>query len=325
MYAPIGRISDFARPTDGVRLEHAWRCQPTQDDSDGISFARWRLHGNAPRIVEHAGITDAYCVAIAMAQTTLVLKADDRPIWSGRLPEGSIQITAPGVHTRATFEGASDVLHMFIPCALVTGWHDTHASGAPVVARALNDPTIFRDAHLHALSATLIKDAFTDAVFGDFYEETIGLAIVARLTQVRAPQSNVCKKAVSPLASWRLQRVLDFAEAHLSGAITLADMAKVSGITCMHFAAQFRAKTGMRPHEYVLRMRIERAQNLLLDPEHSLIDIAQACGFRSQPHFTSVFKRFVGAPPQQWRRSAPAASLCQRRHDPVPPAFAHLR
>jgi AraC-like DNA-binding protein len=69
------------------------------------------------------------------------------------------------------------------------------------------------------------------------------------------------------------------------------------GLTRMHFAAKFRRATGLRPHEYLLRRRIEHAHQLLLSSEHNVFDVALSRGFRSQAHFTTVFKRFVGETP----------------------------
>ena len=63
------------------------------------------------------------------------------------------------------------------------------------------------------------------------------------------------------------------------------------------FAAQFRAATGMRPHEYLLFRRIAHARELLATSQETLVDIALGVGFQTQAHFTTVFKRFVGATP----------------------------
>jgi AraC-like DNA-binding protein len=70
----------------------------------------------------------------------------------------------------------------------------------------------------------------------------------------------------------------------------------------MHFASQFRRATGLRPHEYLLRRRIEHAKRLLLESKHNVLDVALRCGFRTQAHFTTVFKRFVGETPYCWRK-----------------------
>jgi AraC-like DNA-binding protein len=85
--------------------------------------------------------------------------------------------------------------------------------------------------------------------------------------------------------------------------VTLLDLAAVAGLSRMHFASQFRAATGRRPHEYLLRQRIRRADELLRESTMTIVDIALSVGFQTQPHFTTVFKRFVGYTPLQWRNA----------------------
>jgi AraC family transcriptional regulator len=117
-------------------------------------------------------------------------------------------------------------------------------------------------------------------------------------------ESPSASRRCTPLQKWRMKRVTDHVDAHLSRRITLADMAAAAGLTRMHFAAQFRAATDMRPHDFVLQRRIERAQELLLNPEPALVDVALSVGFQTQAHFTTVFKRFAGGTPHRWRRLA---------------------
>ena len=108
---------------------------------------------------------------------------------------------------------------------------------------------------------------------------------------------------VAELTRWRLRRVTEYIEANLAESVTLGDLAEVAGLTRMYFAAQFRATTGLPPHEYLLRRRIERAQEMLAEGTLSLVEIALSVGFQTQSHFTTVFKRFAGQPPRAWRQS----------------------
>ncbi|OAF14890.1 AraC family transcriptional regulator [Bradyrhizobium centrolobii] len=108
-------------------------------------------------------------------------------------------------------------------------------------------------------------------------------------------------RTVRSLQRWRLKRVLQYVDDNLSGRITPQDLATVAGLSRMHFAAQFRAAIGIRPHEYLLKRRIERAQELLKQADVSLVDVALTIGFQTQAHFTTVFKRFAGDTPYQWR------------------------
>ena len=107
---------------------------------------------------------------------------------------------------------------------------------------------------------------------------------------------------VAPLPKWRYRRIERYIDDHLEDRIMLADMARTVGLTRMHFAAQFRMATGVKPHEFLLQRRIDRACALLRDQEHSLVEIALKVGFQSQAHFTTVFKRIVGETPYRWRR-----------------------
>lgn len=109
------------------------------------------------------------------------------------------------------------------------------------------------------------------------------------------------RRSRAPLPNWRLRRVEVYIDAHIEETVTLADLARVTGLSPMHFAAQFRAATGIRPHEFLLRRRIDHAQAMLADPRARLVDVALSVGFQTQAHFTTVFKRFVGQTPHRWR------------------------
>jgi AraC-like DNA-binding protein len=109
-------------------------------------------------------------------------------------------------------------------------------------------------------------------------------------------------RSAAGLQKWRLKRVIKFIEERLAGPILLNDLAEAAGLSPTYFGAQFRAATGLRPHEYVLRRRVRRAQELLLVTNDPVVEIALSVGFQTQAHFTAVFSRFVGDPPAQWRR-----------------------
>jgi AraC-like DNA-binding protein len=105
------------------------------------------------------------------------------------------------------------------------------------------------------------------------------------------------------LQTWRLRRVQKYIRSHISLAIKLKDLADAAGLTPMYFAAQFRARTGLRPHEYVMQQRVARAQVLLREPGSEIADIACSVGFANQAHFTTMFRRHLGITPHRWRVS----------------------
>jgi AraC family transcriptional regulator len=161
------------------------------------------------------------------------------------------------------------------------------------------------------LGMTLLESERLGRIFGPIYADCLGTAIVARLLASEARGANRDSRPTAELAKWRLRRVFEYIDEHLDEPIRLADLAATAGLTRMHFAAQFRAATGLRPHEYLLRRRVERAQ-VLLSRNVPTVNVALEVGFQSQAHFTAVFKRFVGRPPRTWSRllcEAPAQLL----------------
>jgi AraC family transcriptional regulator len=151
--------------------------------------------------------------------------------------------------------------------------------------------------------------------------EALRIAIAVRLQGLRSETLDAAKlneskrRQVSALQKWRLKRVVEYIEDHLSAKITLSDLAAVAGLSRMHFAYQFRVATGSRPHEFLLQQRIRRAEDLLKDTAIPIVEVALTVGFQTQAHFTTVFKRLVGCTPQRWRaiNQIPTASGARNR------------
>lgn len=130
------------------------------------------------------------------------------------------------------------------------------------------------------------------------YADAIRVALAARWLKLRSSEQSESTEA---LQKWRLKRVLAHIDENLGEAVSLADLARAAGLSRMYFAARFRAATGLRPHDYLLQRRIDRAKELLSRTEETLVNIALDVGFQTQAHFTTVFKKFVGSTPGRWR------------------------
>jgi AraC family transcriptional regulator len=82
-------------------------------------------------------------------------------------------------------------------------------------------------------------------------------------------------------------------------------MAAAARLSPYHFARQFKAATGLPPHQYVIARRVERARQLLQGgDDFSLAEVAAHVGFSDQSQFTHHFKRLVGVTPGQFRTPA---------------------
>ncbi|WP_165982214.1 helix-turn-helix domain-containing protein [Dankookia rubra] len=214
------------------------------------------------------------------------LSAGRRDIFDGVMAAGAVQVTKPGQTLVAEFDTPCDFIHIRLPRHFV----ETDGLGARMAdaaGRVLRDP----------LAAQLARSlADRPHAREPLYAESIARTLLLRLAAHQAVPPTTC-----PLPKWRLRRVQDYLESNLSEAVTLIDLAQVAGLSRSYFAAQFRATTGYRPHDYVVAHRIDRAKAMLAEDHTPLVEIALAVGFQTQAHFSTVFKRCTGTTPGRWR------------------------
>lgn len=107
---------------------------------------------------------------------------------------------------------------------------------------------------------------------------------------------HITKRKVSDIVRY----VID----HIDRPINLLDLCKVTGLSASHLCRAMKMDTGLTPYNFVIRVRIEFARQILLSTNQSLVEVALACGFSSQPHFCATFKKLTGQTPGQFRRLA---------------------
>ena len=104
------------------------------------------------------------------------------------------------------------------------------------------------------------------------------------------------------LADWQLRRVLEKLEA--LDDFCLAELAASANLSPFYFARVFKQTTGVPPHLFHQRARVERAKELLATTLLSVTDIALRVGYGSSQTLARVFRRNVGATPAEYRRCA---------------------
>jgi AraC family transcriptional regulator len=97
-----------------------------------------------------------------------------------------------------------------------------------------------------------------------------------------------------------LLRIREMLHEQLGVRLTLLELSRGAGRHPVQISRQFHQYFGCTISEYVRRVRVARAQSLLARGESSVAEIALACGFCDQSHFTTAFRRLAGVPPRQW-------------------------
>ncbi len=262
--------------------------------ANDIVVARWTDTRTEDRRAAIVASDGQFVFGVALRPTRARLLSGREMIFDGVMASGMTYVCRPSQTLHAEFAGPADILHLFVAGASIrTQQRAEMNSGTHCETSRPN--MLSRDALIEHL-ARAVQTAEDDADAS--YIETLARAIVVRVAQIRQPRVRI-----SPLPKWRLRRVIDHVESHISEAISLADLAAAAGLSRTHFAAQFRLATSCRPHDFILLQRIGAAERLLLQTSRELLDIALTVGFQTQAHFSTVFKRIVGEAPGSWRRA----------------------
>lgn len=114
-------------------------------------------------------------------------------------------------------------------------------------------------------------------------------------------------------ANARLRCILEYIRDHLDDDLSLKELAARVQMSTYQFVRMFREGTGVPPHQYVLRQRVEMAKRMLADRRFAIVEIAAQLRFADQSHFGAVFKRLVGATPSTFRNRAVDPEIVRER------------
>ena len=105
-----------------------------------------------------------------------------------------------------------------------------------------------------------------------------------------------------------ITRAKEFIGKNQGEALSLSQVAKAVNTSTFYFCKMFKKFTGLNFTDYVSRTRIEKARNLLLNPNLRVSEIAFEVGFQSLTHFNRVFKKIVGESPTEYRGEVASAA-----------------
>jgi AraC family transcriptional regulator len=162
------------------------------------------------------------------------------------------------------------------------------------------EPTLV-DARVGALVAAVNAERIAGFPTGRLFLDSVEQALAAALVERHAVRPRPVPIHRGGLTPARLRRVTELVHAKIEDELTLDQMAGSVGLSTAHFAQMFRKSTGESPHQFVLRHRVQRAKEMLRAAEVRMLDVAVACGFKTQQHFARVFRQLCGASPTEYR------------------------
>ncbi|MBO9715798.1 MAG: helix-turn-helix transcriptional regulator [Pseudoxanthomonas sp.] len=282
----LARILDQAPPVEEAALRsHTRLTRP---------WGHGALHNYLPAMDGHVVIT-----YYGEPQEILWRTGGERLLSTTR--PGSITIIPHGHDGNWDIAGPIGVSHVFLPEERLLASAAQLATGGdldlvprvgfddPIAARMME--MLGREAHAGDPSSRLFVEQATDLLCTQ---------LVRGHSTYRALSDSGPRRG---LAAWQVRKVTDYMRGHLGAPIGLDDLAGLLGMTRFHFCTVFRQATGTTPHEWLVRLRIERAQQLLADLQLPITHVALAVGYETPSSFAASFRKVTGATPTAYRRS----------------------
>jgi len=224
--------------------------------------------------------------------------------WYASPPAGSILVIPAGSQTRWRWSGRNDSLtvslepHLVARVAAESFDLDPARMVVPPLDR-LDVPQL--RASLQAIDGELVADTAGGNLAAESLANVLAVHLIRHVLAPRRPTRDRDGK----LPQGKLRTIVEYIEDHLDDGLTLTDLATVARLSPYHFARQFKAASGLPPHQFVLARRVERAKQLLQGAAgSSLAQVAARSGFSDQSQFSRHFKRLVGVTPRRFRTSA---------------------
>jgi AraC-like DNA-binding protein len=259
---------------------------------------------DAPKLILSATLPrdDAYVVTLHLRQRPKgAMAAEGRWIDPENFHAGNAGIVDLRMKLTSDYAGPFHYLTFYLTRAALDGLAEDAGSRRIEDLRhrpgvGFSDP-VLRHLLLSLRPALAAGPTETSALYADHVARAFVTHLATAYGEMRLPRA-----LRGGLAPWQERRAKEILDARLDGGVSLATLAGACDLSVRHFSRAFRRSTGQSPHRWLLERRLDRARGLLELSAQSLSEIAAACGFANQSHFTRTFTRAVALSPGAWRR-----------------------
>src|SRR5271163_4291457 len=245
---------------------------------------------------------DSYMIVIQIrGKSSRELWLDGRPIKTEPLYAGGVVFHDLRQSPTFYFNDALDSVNYFLPRKTLDAIADD-ADSSSISDLKFTPGAGVMDQVVAELTRMLLPAFDKPEQVSQLFADHISLALGSHIAHTYGGMRSAVAPRQGGLAAWQERRAKELMSANLQGDVSTAEVASECSLSAGHFARAFRHSTGLSPHQWLLRRRIDEAHGLLRDSRFSLAEIARACGFADQSHFTKAYTRRRGISPGAWRR-----------------------
>jgi AraC family transcriptional regulator len=246
---------------------------------------------------------DSHCVVIQLWPSLHVsARIGERP-FDRHMRPGDIAIVPAGTPSewRWRVDRPSNTLHLYLSPAFLRSAaesNDLNNSQAAVIEPQFG----VRDEHIRHIGMSLLHELSEANIVGRLYADSLATVLAMQLIRRYSYFQNVqvSRGGMSPR---KLRTAIEFMNDNLNREqdVSIPAVAEAVGMSYFHFSRVFKQSMSISPNNYLIKRRIERAKKFLAETDIPVIEIALRIGFTSQSHFTTTFRRLVGATPKAYR------------------------
>jgi AraC family transcriptional regulator len=164
------------------------------------------------------------------------------------------------------------------------------------------------DRFVEGVCTALRDEVARGGTSGRLYSDSLAMSLAVHLARRYTPDRTRKACPQDKLSPRKVRLAMEYIHDPLNRDLNLKDIAAAVGLSPFHFSRLFKRSTGLTPHQYVIRQRVELARQLLLRGELSPAAIAEKVGFCDQSHMTMHFKRVCGLTPRAFVRETVAGT-----------------
>ena len=222
----------------------------------------------------------------------------DGHLQSDRFRDSDICLTPASTPVSVRLHDACEVMHLYLEPALMAQLMVEVADidGLELIPQFKLDDSLIYQIGI-ALKAKFEGDGLCDRL----YTESMAMAISVHLIHYYSTRKLKIHNYPNGLSKDQLQRAEEYIYEHLEHNLSVTAMAQILQMSPYYFSRLFKQSTGLSPHQYLLKCRVEHAKQLLKTTNLSIAVVATQVGFVDHSHFARHFKRQVGILPRQFR------------------------
>jgi AraC family transcriptional regulator len=257
-------------------------------NAQGIDFREFAIEGD--------GFFDYDCSVlqvVAIGDNSLKVRSSAHSEFENPRPKGSARVCLPGERVKGEWRGTGDFLGVYLTPF--------------TIERIFERPfqvTDFRSGEqtsqiVSFLLGAIRADVVQGSPDGPAFAQSV---IVSLLHFLNGPTGGLLPRLVRRgLSKRQLKKLQEMIDAEFASPLTLEQLSREAGLSPGYLSRAFKISTGITPHQYILRIRVDRATRLIQASSCSLDEIAERVGFADGSHMTSVFLKVAGKPPSHFR------------------------